>query len=68
LSLLASKMAVGSFFYFRTDHEGYWEWAKDELEAHPQWELDAEAQWHFDAPSFFEEVKGRGKPLIARRV
>jgi tRNA (guanine-N7-)-methyltransferase len=68
LNLLAKRIPEGSFFYFRTDHEGYWEWAKEELEAHPQWVLDAEAEWHFDAPSFFEEVKGRGQPLIARRV
>lgn len=67
LNLLAGRMATGSFFYFRTDHEGYWEWAKEELQAHPAWDIDEAAEWHFDAPSFFEEVKGRGKPLIARR-
>jgi len=67
LDRLAARSPQGQL-YFRTDHEGYFEWAVEHICAHPEWEIDDEAPWPFEAPSFFQDLMESWQSLCARRV
>lgn len=68
LDKLAARTPTGGELLFRTDHEGYFEWAVEHLAAHPEWEIDDEADWPFEAPSFFQDLMDGWQSVIARRV
>lgn len=68
LDKLAGRTAPGGQVLFRTDHEGYFEWAVEHLAAHPDWEIDDEAEWPFEAPSFFQNLMENWQSVVARRV
>lgn len=68
LSTLAGRMAAGAEFCFRTDHEEYFQWTTEHLEAHPQWRLNPQAPWPFEERSFFQDLMESWNSLIATRT
>lgn len=68
LDTLAARMEKGAQFCFRTDHEGYFEWTREHLDAHPQWEINPVTQWPFEERSFFQDLMESWNSLIAVRI
>lgn len=68
LSTLASRMAPGAEFCFRTDHGEYFQWTVEHLEAHPQWAISPQADWPFEERSFFQDFMESWNSVIATRV
>ncbi len=58
LDLLASRMNVGGKLYFRTDHNGYFNWTAEHFTEHPLWTLDSELVWPMERSTYFQEIKG----------
>jgi tRNA (guanine-N7-)-methyltransferase len=55
LHTLHDKSYNESKLFFKTDHEGYFGWAKDIIHGSAFWNLDSEA-WPHDAPSYFDDL------------
>lgn len=68
LAKLAGRTVPGAGFYFRTDHRDYFEWTRERLAAHPDWQLADDAPWPFEAASFFQDLMQSWQSLIAWRV
>lgn len=68
LSKLATMMPSGAHFHFRSDHEGYFEWTSEHLEAHQDWLCDASVAWPFEESSYFQEMMDRWQSLSAVRI
>ncbi len=61
LSLLASVVKPGGFFHFATDWQEYADWARAELEQHPDWDTQENPRagiWS-DRPTTRFETKGK---------
>ncbi len=67
LTQVAKRMGAGSCFYYRTDHEGYFEWTRELFAMHEDWKIDAEAVWLFEHATVFEKRMGQYQSLIVRR-
>ncbi|WP_309385417.1 tRNA (guanine(46)-N(7))-methyltransferase TrmB [Cerasicoccus frondis] len=52
-------------FCYRTDHEGYFAWTVEHIEASPQWRIDPEAPWPLEETSFFQDMMDSWQSLIA---
>lgn len=68
LTRLAEKCKPRARFHFRTDHEGLFEWAKEHIEAHPQWILLQNPEWPLEIETVFQKKAPRHQSLIAERV
>jgi tRNA (guanine-N7-)-methyltransferase len=56
-------------FCFRTDYEGYFDWTKEIIQEHKDWDLvDGLGEWPHESPTFFQEMMGKYQSLIARPV
>ena len=67
LSELAERMTTGHKLFFRTDHEGYFAWAQEQLEQHADWEIMGDALWPHEADSYFQDLMTSWQSLIAQR-
>jgi tRNA (guanine-N7-)-methyltransferase len=65
LSLAAKKGIVSCPFYFRTDHDDYFEWGREAFADHPKWELATEFDWPFERASVFQEKAETYQSLAA---
>lgn len=68
LTRLAAKCHPHARFHFRTDHEGLFDWAKEHVEAHPQWTLLPDAEWPFEIETVFQKKAPSYQSLIAERT
>jgi len=65
LDCLASRMVPGGRFYFRTDHEPYLEWTRDQLARHQSWSLISEPQWVHEETTVFQARAPSFRSLVA---
>lgn len=65
LSLLRRHIAPEGAFYFRTDHEGYFDWTVEHIQNHPQWQLRKDMDWPFEESTFFQKLMDSWQSLIA---
>lgn len=68
LSGLAELSAEDGRLFFRTDHADYFAWAEEGIAAHPRWEVESTAPWPFEHSSWFQDLMGSYKSLVARRL
>ena len=54
LDRLAARCEEGTHLHFRTDHEGYFEWAKKLLPSLDSWRVAAGMQWPFEKETVFQ--------------
>lgn len=55
LKLLADKSYSNSSLFFKTDHEGYFDWTTQVLKDSPHW-ISGNHNWPHDASSFFSDL------------
>ncbi len=67
LDALAERAQSGAWLALRTDHAGYWDWARAQIEKHPAWKLAPELPWPFEHPTYFQELKGPHQSLMTVR-
>lgn len=65
LDLLRQRITPEGAFYFRTDHEGYFDWTVEHIANHPEWQLRDDMEWPFEQSSFFQELMDSWQSLIA---
>ncbi len=68
LDLLASRVVPGGRLYFRTDHDGHFEWTREMIEAHGCWAHDPGNPWLFENRTYFQDFMASWKSLVARRT
>ena len=56
LTLALQKCSPDAKLWFRTDHEGYFEWATDALKSHSGWKLQASTELPFEEVSQFQRI------------
>jgi tRNA (guanine-N7-)-methyltransferase len=54
LDRLGSRMSPGGRLYFRTDHEPYVAWAREQLALHRSWSLIPEPKWILEETTVFQ--------------
>lgn len=67
LDALAARAPAGTDLCLRTDHDGFFSWARARIAEHTAWLLDSGAAWPFEHPTFFQQLLGNPNSLIARR-
>ncbi len=67
LDALAARAEPGAWLAFRSDHAGYFDWARGRIEKHPYWRIDADHAWPFEHSTYFQEIKGPHQSLVAVR-
>ena len=67
LNKLAERCLQGCRLYFRTDHEGYFDWALHTLESVDSWQLVEGAAWPFERESVFQAKAENYQSLVAQR-
>ena len=65
---LAARATSDAMVFLRTDHEGYFEWMREEAGKTPLWNVDETAEWPFESPSFFQNLMESWQSLILRRA
>ena len=65
LGLLKKYSLAETKLCIRTDHQGYLDWAKEQIQAHPSWTIDTHAPWPFEAGSYFQSLMTDYQSLIA---
>ena len=68
LSALGAHTSPGGNIYFRTDYQPYYEWTSEKIERCPDWIRDEKESWPFEEESYFEQILGEHRSLIARRI
>ena len=43
-------------FYFRTDHQDYFEWTRDKIAHHPDWETIETFSWPLETETYFQST------------
>lgn len=66
LADLAQRSTPEARFFYRTDHAGYFEWTREILTEHLDWEI-TEEPWPFEERSFFQDLMDDWQSLVARR-
>ncbi len=66
LDLIADKMKAGAHLYFRTDHLGYFQWARKHIDKHSKWEVNENLEWGFEATSVFQSKAPSYFSLVAQ--
>jgi tRNA (guanine-N7-)-methyltransferase len=61
LNQLLPLTEPGAAIHFRTDHSDYFDYARDQVRAEPNWRLAEETEhaWPFEQPSVFQERAGK---------
>lgn len=68
LSLLSNRSLVSSKLCFRTDNDGYFNWAINKLTKHPCWQLDDNLLWPFEEETIFQKKMQNYQSMIALKV
>lgn len=69
LSKLSGLMPEESWFCYRTDHEDYFAWTEEHIEAHASWErLEADELWPHENSSYFQDLLPEYQSLIAKNL
>ena len=68
LKNLRSFAVPDAKLYFRTDHAGYFEWAREALNESPHWEMLADNALPFEETSQFQRILPDFKTFAARAV
>ncbi len=66
LEKLAARRSEDCRLCLRTDHEGYFEWMKEQVEASNLWEAEPGAEWPFESGSFFQSLMDSWQSLVAK--
>ncbi len=64
LTELAKRCSTGVRCHFRTDHDPYFEWAKEVVEQQDLWAFDLEATWPFERETVFQNRADSYQSLI----
>lgn len=56
LAAFAGHATQDCKLHFRSDHSENFEWAKQQVDEHPQWRIDTSEPWPFEHSSFFQEL------------
>jgi tRNA (guanine-N7-)-methyltransferase len=64
---LASRAQPSAWLALRTDHTGFFAWAREQIAAQPSWRLAPEIPWPFEHSTVFQELKGPYQSLMAVR-
>jgi tRNA (guanine-N7-)-methyltransferase len=67
LRAVAERAGQGVRFYFRTDHEPYFNDAKATFAAHPDWDTCPSEGWPFELPTIFQQKAAHFRSLVASR-
>ncbi|MDR1817212.1 MAG: tRNA (guanosine(46)-N7)-methyltransferase TrmB [Puniceicoccales bacterium] len=68
LDILAGLSTTGATrLHFRTDHDAYFDWAREHVAAHPAWEILDGAPWPFEQETVFSQRLPHHQDLIAVR-
>ena len=67
LDQLAARSESGARFCLRTDHEEYFAWTQDKIEAHPAWILHPGLAWPFEHETYFQSLLPSHRSLLAVR-
>jgi len=67
LESIATYSAEGTQLFIRTDHDGYYEWAKEQIASSQHWREDTDATWPFEQETFFQKLADKHRSVIARR-
>lgn len=67
LSTLAKSTASGAQLCFRTDHAAYFDAAKAEVVAHPDWQVKNDVAWPFERETVFQSRAPSYQSLVAVR-
>ncbi|WP_309397330.1 tRNA (guanine(46)-N(7))-methyltransferase TrmB [Cerasicoccus maritimus] len=65
LERLAEITTPDADFCYRTDHEGYFAWTVEHIQASAQWTIKQEAEWPLEERSFFQDMMESWQSLIA---
>ncbi len=66
LDLLAKRSRKGGQLFFRTDHEGYFTWAREALENNASWEWTPDQPWPLEHETIFQNLLPHHQSLAAR--
>jgi tRNA (guanine-N7-)-methyltransferase len=64
---LAARSQPQAWLALRTDHAGFFDWAREQIAAEPVWRIAPEIKWPFEHPTVFQELKGPYQSLVAVR-
>lgn len=67
LEELAKRCEVGTRCHFRTDHEGYFEWAEEIISEQARWGGVEEAEWPFEKETVFQARAEAFQSLIIEK-
>lgn len=68
LNSLMPRMTKESRLYFRTDHQEYFTWAEEVIDANPNWERTNDEEWPFESSSYFQDLMDEYQSLIAKPI
>lgn len=68
LTALAVRACPAASLHFRSDDRDNFEWALEQVDAHPSWRLAPELPWPFEHPTVFQELTGDYKSFSAIRL
>lgn len=68
LDALARRASRGALLCFRSDDPDYCQWAREHLDAHPEWEIDPAAAWPHEGDTYFQNLMESHHSLLARRL
>jgi len=64
---MARIAAPGARLFFRTDDQPFYEWSREQIEAHPDWE-EKDLPWPHEAGSYFKDLLGVHGMISAVRL
>ena len=67
LDLLADKSAPDARLFFRTDHKPFFDWTREQLEHHPDWEIQKDVPWIHEHGSYFQNFMDSWNSLVGIR-
>jgi len=64
LEALATRCESGAKLYFRTDHEGYFDWTRELLPELESWRVDEDSAWPFERETVFQSKAESYQSLV----
>jgi len=69
LNLLAERSQASGKLFFRTDHEGYFDWTTEKLQKHELWKLCSEDKvWPLEHETYFQNILPEHQSITAQVI